>query len=232
MHGLGSLSRRRFAAGIGGLAASLALPRQRPARAAAMPVPEALIARRFRAFWDQDPIGTHEFTVTPGTRPGDWQVAADIDMLVDLGMLGELVYRHTSRETWRDGRLAELESQTDDDGDRYGVTGRAVGDYFRMVGPGGPFEAPGELPTSNGAWSEAICQQSEIIDATTGAAVGLVASFDRTTMTSTSAGPELVRVYQVISPIVAGSLWYDQAGIWVKSQLERSGEEIEYVFAP
>lgn len=196
-----------------------------------MQSPDALIQRKFRAFWGKDPIGTHDITVTPGTGAGDWEVAVDIDMLVDLGMFGEIAYRHTGRETWRDGRLATLESQTDDDGERYGVTGRATGDYFRMEGPGGPFEVAGDLLTSNSAWSEAICQQSEIIDATAGTAVGLVASFDRTTMANSADGPQMVRVYQVISPMVAGSFWYDPAGVWMRSRLERSGEEIDYVLS-
>src|SRR3546814_9868298 len=64
---------------------------------------------------------------------------------------------------------------TDDDGDACSVSGRADGDGFEVSGPKGLVMAPGHLMTSNGTWSESICRQSEIIDATGGTVVELVA---------------------------------------------------------
>jgi hypothetical protein len=193
------------------------------ARAAA--IPDIAVSRKFNVFWGKDAIGTHMVSVTPAGAPGDREVAVDIDMLVDLGMFGEITYVHSSREVWRDGRIVELESRTDDDGDIVEVSGLAKGDYFLLQGPGGPFEAPGHLLTSNCAWSEAICHQSEIIDATTGTVVGLVAK-PHGNQTDPAAGP--VRGYKVICPMVAGSFWYDTGGLWARGTLERSGEKIDY----
>lgn len=222
-------SRRSFTFGLAGLAASLMLPTPRPSRASPLPGPKYPIARRFDAFWNGNAIGSHEFSVTPTGGPGDCDVAVEIDIRVDLGWLGEVSYRHTSREAWRSGRVITLESWTDDDGEVFAVTGAAAGDYFRMDGPGGPFEASGALLTSNSIWSERICEESEIIDATAGTVIGLVASPGGTAYAMASGDVQLARIYQVISPIIAGTFWYDEAGIWMRGQLVRSGVKIDYV---
>ncbi len=235
------LSRRQLAAGLIGfatlramppvigaalpLAGSLFLPGSGSARAASLAIPDVAVSRTFNVFWGKDAIGSHRISVTPAGAPGDRDVAVDIDMLVDLGLFGEITYAHSSRETWRGGRIVELQARTDDDGDVSEVRGSAKGEHFLLQGPGGPFEASGDLLTSNCAWSEAICQQSENIDATTGTVVGLVAT-PKGAATDAVNGP--ARTYQVICPMIAGSFWYDEGGLWVRSTLERSGEKIDY----
>jgi len=222
------LGRRRLAIGFLGLAAALVLPGARRARAAPLPAPPAPIARKFNAFWDKDPIGVHEIKVIPAASSGGWDVQVDIDFLIDLGLFGEITYRYTSRESWRDGRLAALETRTDDDGDVSEVTGRAAGNRFRMAGPDGQFDAPSDLLTSNSAWSEAICRQSEIIDAGSGTVVDFMATPEGFRTTSTATGLATARAYQVTCPMIAGSFWYDQAGLWMRGRLDRRGEKIDY----
>lgn len=226
-----SLDRRQFTTGLLGLAASAAVPVAKPLAAAPLTAPDRPIARKFKVFWKGDAIGTHAFSIVPSGRPGDWDVIVDIDFLIDLGWFGEITYRHTSRETWRGGRLASLEGRTDDDGDVSNVTGAAAGDYFRMQGPNGAFETPGNVLTSNSAWSEQVCRERQIIDATAGTLVGLVASLDGIGYAFALGQQHPARIYQLISPIVAGSFWYDDAGIWIKGLLQRRGQEIEYILA-
>jgi hypothetical protein len=219
--------RRRFMTGVLGLSAALALP-ARPSLAYSLPVPDRHIARRFNVFWGKDLIGTHEIEVLPARTAGDWDVAVEIDFLIDLGLFGEITYRHRSRESWRDGRIVELTSHTDDDGDVVMVVGRAAGAAFRITGPDGTADAPGSLVTSNSAWSEAICRQRRIIDATTGAVVDFRAKPEGARLTTTAAGQEVARSYQVTCPLIAGSFWYDAAGLWMRGRLDRKGEKIDY----
>lgn len=226
-----SLDRRQFTTGLLGLAASAAISVPMPLAATSRAAPDRPITRKFKVFWKGDAIGFHAFSVAPSGRPGDWDVVVDIDFLIDLGWFGEITYRHTSRETWRGGRLASLESRTDDDGDVSNVTGAAAGDYFRMQGPNGAFETPGNVLTSNSAWSEQVCREQRIIDATAGTLVGLIASLDGTGYAFALGQQHPARIYQLISPIVAGSFWYDDDGIWIKGLLQRRGQEIEYVLA-
>jgi hypothetical protein len=221
------LGRRRFAIGFVGLTAALLLPGARPAHAASLPAPSDPIARRFNVFWDKDAIGVHQIKITPAAF-GAWDVQVDIDLRFDLGLFGAIDYRHASQERWRDGRIVALEARTDDDGKVAEVTGRASGRSFRLEGPEGMAEAPGNLLTSNCAWSEAICHQSEIIDATGGTVVGLVATPEGSYTTITASGREMARAYQVSCPMIAGSFWYDAAGLWMRGRLVRQGEKIDY----
>lgn len=238
------LSRRQVTMGLVGMATaralapalSLALPLTgslilapaAPAQAAVQPMPVAPLARKFNVFHGKDTIGHHQFSVVPGARAGDWEVAVDINLRIDLWLFGQITYVHSSRETWRDGRIAQLESRTNDDGDVCAVSGRTAGDGFRLTGPSGQVDAPGNLMTSNGTWSESICRQNRIIDATGGTVVGLVATPEGVAETG-SDGP--ARAYQVTCPMIAGSFWYDAAGLWMRSRLIRSGYKIDYVLA-
>lgn len=238
-----SLSRRQLAIGFLGVAASRALVplgggalslgaslfAGRPIDAhAAAAVPHAAISRTFNVFLGKERIGFHRFSVTPGTTAGDWDVAVDIDMKVDIFLFGEVVYVHSSREAWRRGRIVELASHTDDDGDLYEVSGAAAGDHFRLQGEDGAVEAPGNLVTSNTVWSEAICREKRIIDATMGAVVDLRATPDGSRTATTAAGEETARAYEVSCPMIKGSFWYDAAGLWMRSSLIRGRTKIDY----
>lgn len=226
-----SLDRRQFTTGLLGLAASAFISAPQPLAATSHAAPDRPITRKFKVFWKGDAIGFHTFSVAPSGPPGDWDVVVDIDLLIDLGWFGEITYRHVSREMWRGGHLARLESHTDDDGEISHVTGAAAGDCFRMQGPNGAFETPGGVLTSNSAWSERVCRERQIIDATAGTLVGLSAALDGTGYAFADGEQRPARIYQLISPIVAGSFWYDEDGIWIKGLLQRRGQEIEYVLA-
>lgn len=239
---MSGLSRRQLTVGLLGLAAlrtmtpalGVALPllAPRPARGGAAPaIPDVALSRTFDVFWGKDAIGSHRIEVTPTGGAGDRDVVVEIDLLIDLGWFGEVTYVHSSREIWRGGRIIRLESHTDDDGDVYSVSGRAAGDGFEVSGPRGLVKAPGNLMTSNGTWSESICGQNRIIDATGGAVVDLVAKLEDGTGHEADGSTGRVRAYQVTCPMIAGSFWYDAAGLWMRSRLVRSGYKIDYVLA-
>lgn len=222
------LGRRRFAVGLLGLSAVWMLPAGRPAAARSGLAPELPVSRRFKVFWDKDPIGVHAIDVTP-TGDRDWEVEVGIDFLIDLGLFGKVSYRYTSRESWRDGRLVKLEAVTDQDGKTCRVRGRANGRRFWLEGPDGLVDAPGDLLTSNCAWSEAICQQREIIDTASGTVVEFAATPEMLHAAAMAPGLDTARVYRVISPIVTGSFWYDADGLLMRGRLNRKGEPIEYI---
>lgn len=238
---MSSLSRRQLTVGFLGFAAlrtaapalGLALPLLAPraAGAATPSVPDVALTRTFNVFWGKNAIGSHRIEVMPAGGPGDRDVAVDINLLIDLGWFGEITYVHSSRETWRSGRIVRLESHTDDDGDICSVIGRAAGDRFEVSGPKGLVKAPGNLMTSNGTWSESICRQKRIIDATGGTVVDLVATLEDKTGNEAAGAAAAARAYQVTCPMIAGSFWYDAAGLWMRSRLVRSGYKIDYVLA-
>jgi hypothetical protein len=91
-----------------GLAAFAAIP------ARAQDAPQAQ-SWDFAATLDGKPIGAHSFRLTPESGDG-WRMDGEANFAVRL--LGIVVYRyhHTVVEHWRDGCLASLSSDTDNDG--------------------------------------------------------------------------------------------------------------------
>ena len=75
----------------------------------------------FQVLLDDDKIGTHRFRIE---QTSDAQ-KVDIDANFTYTFLGIPLYRytHTNREIWRDGCLASIRSNTDDNGDLFTVEG-------------------------------------------------------------------------------------------------------------
>lgn len=96
---------------------------------------------------DGELIGSHSLAVT---ETGDAvTMAIRIDIAVRVLGIRVFVYEHENRETWRNGRLASLESRTNDDGDAHHARVRAEGD--RLMIDGSSHQGPAPLdaaPTS------------------------------------------------------------------------------------
>lgn len=202
-----------------------------PVRGAGAQAPPRALDLEFRALWGNKQIGTHRIAVTPEGEPGNWRVQVVMDIKVSLGWFGEITFKHDCREVWQDGRIVELRSTTDDDGDVFSVNGEARGADFALEGPGGPFIAPGDLLTSSSAWSEAVCRQDRLIDATHGSIIGVVADLVGERQVETPRGAMQARRYDIVSPLISGELLYATDGDWIGGQLHRKGQKIDYVLA-
>ncbi len=191
-------------------------------------IPAGPRALKFRVLWKGDQIGHHNTTITPSADGRDMTVVTDIKMKVKIGPFTAFNYEHDSTEVWHDGLLQSLVSKTDDDGDDLALKGQATAGGFSAVGPKGAFLAPADVLTTNCMWLPELVDEKKIIDAQKGVLV---------TLDSKLLGEENVIVkgkdreaerHSIRTPFVAGSLWYDHAGNWVRSLLEIKGETLEY----
>jgi hypothetical protein len=205
--------------GIAGLAVG-ALPRSAAAQAGGPG------NRRFTVLYKGAKIGEH--TIANSSATAETRVNTEIRLVVKAAFITVFSYSHKSEEIWRDGRLAALKSETEEGGDRFRVEGAAVPEGFRVVGKGGPFVAPGGALTSNSLWLRSVLDQKSVIDAQHGGMTGV---------SVTKLGEEQVAVagrqtpatrYKLITPYLAGSIWYDNADHWVRGEFERDGARIEY----
>jgi len=135
-------------------------------------VPEDI---RFRVTRDGTDFGTHSITFR---QDGD-RLMADVSIDLQVTVAGFTAYRYTHRntETWVDGRLVALATETDQDGTRFRVSGQAVGQAFiTLDGLGNQtrFDADA-LPTSY--WRPGLLQAEALINTQTGARV--VPDFER-----------------------------------------------------
>jgi len=186
---------------------------------------------KFRVLWDGDDIGQHLTTITPSADGQGMTVGTKINMKVKMGFITAFRYEHDSTEVWHDGRLQSLVSKTYDDGDDLSVKGEATVDAFKAVGPKGAFVAPAESLTTNCMWLPALVSEKKLIDAQNGVLVGLVSKPLGTEHVAVRGKDREAHRHSIRTPFVAGSLWYDQAGNWVRSRLEIKGETLEYKLA-
>lgn len=149
-------------------------------------------------------------------------------MTVKRFFLTVFSYSHRSVESWRDGRLVALESETTEGGETFGVAGAAVPGGFRVIGKDGPFTAPPAALTSNCLWNSAILQQEIVIDAQHGGVIGLSARRLTDEKLLIAGRPVAAVRFRFITPDLAGTIWYDDAGHWVRAELERYGAKLEY----
>lgn len=216
--------RRLLVAGLAGAALAAA-----PRWAFAGPpisLPSEAANRRFSIFYDGYRIGAHTISNTP--ENGETRVSTEIDLLVKALVFTLYEFRHRSQEIWRDGRLLSLQSETKEHGKSVSVAGAAVAQGFRVVGESGPFLASADALTSNSLWTPAVLEQRTVIDAQHGGVIGVrVRKLADETLTIAGGQIRATR-HRFISPYLAGSIWYDERGHWVKGEFERDGARVEY----
>jgi|SRR5215468_4700647 len=218
------VARRRFVASIVGLAAGatfISIPSLRTRAAVAAPQNV-----RFRAYRDKSAVGMHIVDVQPSGN--QMKVTIKIDLNVSVAFVTLFEFTHDCEEIWENGRLVSLRSKTNDNGDKFQVTGKATGEGFRIEGPGGPAIAPADAYTSNSVWNTAVLEQKTVIDAQHGGIIGLSVRPQGQQPVAVAGAQVPAEKYQVVTPFVAGNVWYDEAGRWVKALFEKDGEKMEY----
>jgi hypothetical protein len=199
---------------------------------AASPIalPTGSANRRFAVFYQGDRIGTHIVGSTPAIA--STRVDTEVDMTVKRFIFTVFSYRHRSQETWQGGRLMALSSVTTEDDETMRIDGAAIPRGFRVVGQAGPFIASAATLTSNCLWSSLILRQETVIDAQYGGVIGLSVHKLADQQIVVAGRPVAVTRFRLVTPDVAGTMWYDGAGSWVGGELERRGAKLEYRLEP
>jgi hypothetical protein len=212
---------------MSGFAAAVACALPRFARGATTFVlPSEAINWRFSVLYKGHRIGAH--TVSYSVATGETRVVTEIDLRAKVLFFTVFAFSHRSEESWRDGRLMWLRSETVEHGETLHVTGAAMPQGFRVVSKAGPFIAASGALTSNSLWTPAVLQQDTLIDAQHGGVIG-VSVRKLAEEQITVAGRQLRATrYRFIMPYLAGDIWYDDRGIWVQGEFERDGTQIQY----
>lgn len=205
------------------------LPRSASA-ATAIVLPLAADERRFSVFYKGSRIGAH--TILYSSATGETQVSTRINLLVKAAFFTMFRFGHSSTETWRDGQLMSLRSETLEHGETLHVDGVATPQGFRVVSKGGPFIAPAATLTSNSLWTPAVLEQTTLVDAQYGGIIGVSARKFSDEQIVIAGRQIAVTRYTLITPYLAGSIWYDEKNLWVRGEFERDGSHIQYQLDP
>lgn len=192
----------------------------------AIVLPAAAGDRRFSIIYKGHRIGKH--TILYSSTTGETQVSTKINLLVKVAFFTLFKFSHRSEETWHAGRLMSLESETVEHGETLRVRGKAAPQGFRVVSKGGPFIASADTLTSNSLWTPAVLEQATVVDAQHGGIIGVSAR--KSAEEKILVAGQLVHTtrYSLITPYLAGSIWYDENDLWVRGEFERDGSKIHY----
>ncbi len=202
-----------------------ALPHRGMAKTAFV-LPSESANRRFSVFYKGDKIGAHTVLTSPET--GETRVNTEIALEVKAFLFTVFAFSHRSEERWRNDRLVFLKSETVEHGEQLFVDGTSVPQGFRVVSKGGPFIASADSLTSNSLWSPAILDQDTVIDAQHGGIIGVSVRKLADEQIVVLGRQVATARYRFITPYLAGSIWYDDAGRWVHGEFERDGAMIAY----
>jgi hypothetical protein len=126
----------------------LADPLATPAQSSLLsPVPGRSLS--FAVMRKGDKIGEHLLTFDG--HGDDLTVQVNVELKVGLGPIVLFRYKHHASEIWKNGQLAALDTETDDDGTHHRVTGRWTPDGFKVEGTKTPpYTAPADaLPATH-----------------------------------------------------------------------------------
>lgn len=216
-----SISRRQFLLYTGSASLSLL-----PWGASMATAPQAPLA--FTAYRNGDWFGHHK--VAYGEKDGQLIVDIEISFDYKLAFIPLYRYRHRNRETWADGKLIEIASETDDNGTAYRVIGQASGDRLLIDGSGGKLDLPGDTaPTSY--WNEETIERGEWLDTQNGKLVRSEVTPKETDPVLVGGVPIKANAYDLKGDINC-TLWYHEQR-WVALRFIASDDSvIDYRIEP
>jgi hypothetical protein len=120
----------------------------------------------FNVLLDGDAIGSHVFEID--RNDGATRVQSNASFDVDVLFVPVFSYRHSNEEVWRDGCLAQIDSETDSNGRQYRVDGMRVDDGYRIETAQDERRYAASCLMSFAYWDPAIVEQDRLLNAQTG----------------------------------------------------------------
>ena len=180
----------------------------------------------FEVLRNGSPIGSHVAVVDE--REGETVVQVAVDFAVTFGPFTLYRYKHRSTERWRDGRLAEIEAETDDDGTKLSLRARAEGDRIVLDGPEGrQIGSADTLPSSY--WNPRLRTAKTWIETHWGI-LGPVEITKGAPVTVRLPGREVLAIpHRIVSEKAEVTPVYTEEGEWVGLTFELWGARFDYV---
>ncbi|NWG46479.1 MAG: hypothetical protein HXY25_08015 [Alphaproteobacteria bacterium] len=143
------------------------------------------------------------------------------------------VFRYTldTQEEWQDGRLVAIRSQADDNGNAVRMSGTADGGGLSVTtSRGESLRAPADIvPTTY--WNKALTEAELVLNSQNGQL--LEVTVERIgPETIRARGEEITATRYRLSGGLDLDLWYDEAGIWVRSAFTARGAEVVFELLP
>ena len=153
-------------------------------------------------------------------------VVSEMTLRIRFLFIDAYRYRYAATERWCDGRLVDLESSVDANGERTAVTARVRGDQLVIVGPQGSSVAPLGLYSTN-HWHAGVLEARTVLNTLTGR-INRVSIAQCATPQPGGEGPAQGRCYEYHGDLRA-RVWYDRDNRWVGLAFDgEDGSRFEY----
>jgi hypothetical protein len=183
----------------------------------------------FQVLRENSDIGSHSLSFR--LEGNDLHVKVAIDLEVGFGPITLFEYSHRNHEIWRDGRLFSLESETNDDGDKYRVRVRRDGEKLLVKATSmESYHAPMDaIPTSY--WHPETVTQTHLLNTQTGEMVEVEIT-PRGEESIAVGGEDRPAMKYEVSGDQDLQLWYEPSGQPIGQLLKLAfnarGSEIDY----
>jgi len=181
---------------------------------------------RFDVLRQGKPFGSHvvRFDVAPD---GTLEAHTDVKLRAGLGPIQLYRYDLQATERWQDGKLVELNGQANSDGKKGSVMVRAEGDGLDIEGTAFDGTVPDTIiPASH--WNIAETRTNTLLSSENGQLIDVsVTPLGRETLNV--AGTEIETNKFLLDSDIDVTLWYDDAGRWLKLSFTARGQDIDYV---
>ncbi|WP_300378942.1 DUF6134 family protein [Henriciella sp.] len=160
---------------------------------------------------------------------GNFTATSEVDLKAGLGPITVFRYTLNATETWEDGKLVQLDGNTNDDGDNEQVSASLEGGALQVDGSGYTGKAPlGVIPSSH--WNIQQVFSSEILSTESGQLLETKATrIGEETLEIDGQSVDTVH-YRLVSDLTV-DLWYDEQNRWVQLSFEARGQKIDYRLA-
>ena len=172
------------------------------------------------------PFGSHSVTFGEDSN-GRLTARTDVLLKAGLGPITVFKYELDATEVWQNGQLVSLNGEVNDDGKEGQVTATRAGNELNVDGT--QFDgrvAASIIPSSH--WNFAATQATELLSTEDGEILDVSVS-EQGKEVIVAAGEEVEATRYLLDSDIDVTLWYDEAGRWLKLAFEARGQDIEYV---
>ncbi len=174
----------------------------------------------FEVLRNGSPIGEH----TIRFQQEDNQLIVDIEigLEVKLAFITLFDYEHRNREVWKDGRLVSIRTETNNNGEKHVVRGRAIGGGFLVNGNEEQLMLPADvIPTSY--WNPATRGADRLLNTQTGELIDVTVTPKETTPVAMPWGERQGQLHRISGDLEI-DLWYDPNGCLLKLSFKAPGD--------
>ncbi len=174
----------------------------------------------FEVLRNGSPIGSH--TISFQQNEDELVVDIEIGLEVKFAFFTVFDYQHRNREVWRDGRLIAIDTQTDNNGERHEISGRAMGDGFLVNGKDEQILLPSDvIPTSY--WNPATRAAQAMLNTQTGELIDVEVTPKYIQAVEMPWGESRGQLHRISGDLEV-DLWYDPAGCLLKMSFKAPGD--------